>query len=365
VEETGMSKYTKPRVNSIVTVHIERPNLSAGEGTKKYVYEKRRVLKSESYDQPNTFRVEAIRSNLHHVKLHVIQLKYVTELEMIEGTADQIEQDTGIRYIPVKGSKNQEYTVTVKEGTASECTCVGYTYRRQCRHLGEVQKTVDLKGIISDNNSIQKFTTTHKKGSKRGNSSMSTSKSLSWNDRLALIDHYKPSDEQICSVFGLTQEELTVAREMRTNGTFTPSTNLDVASYNKMFTTESVKPIASLDTGITTTSKPSVKKAPKVKTATKTATKTSGVTSTQKPQTATKKVPEPKKRGRKGTKILDAFQAVPETPTPVDAFMQNYEVSLPVLRQASRFDKSGLTGRVRVKKDKDSKTLMIWREEVK
>lgn len=84
-------------------------------------------------------------------------------------------------------------------------------------------------------------------------------------------------------------------------------------------------------------------------------------TTTSKPQTASKKPKELKKRGRKGSNILDAFKAVPSTPIPVEEFAQKQGVSVAVLRQAKRFDTTGIDGRVHVKKDKDSKTLVIWR----
>jgi hypothetical protein len=67
-----------------------------------------------------------------------------------------------------------------------------------------------------------------------------------------------------------------------------------------------------------------------------------------------------KKRGRKGQKIHEAFAAIPVSPTPAEAFAAAHKVSMPVLRQSKRFDRTGL-GIVNVKKNRDSKVLMIWR----
>lgn len=176
---------------------------------------------------------------------------------------------------------------------------------------------------------------------------MSKSKTMSWNDRFALLDHYEPSDATACDAFGVTQDELTTARDMRVAGAFTATPDIDVNSYSKMFASAE-QPVAKVSTkstrrgGATSTTK----------------TKTTSV----KPVTATKKVKEPKKRGRKGDNIAKAFAAIPTSPTPVEAFATTHGVSIAVLRQSKRFDKTEGGGTVRVKKDKESKALMIWRE---
>ena len=82
----------------------------------------------------------------------------------------------------------------------------------------------------------------------------------------------------------------------------------------------------------------------------------------ERPMTASKPIKSPKKRGRQGSNVINAFQAVPTTPTPVEAFSAQYNVSIHCLRQAKRFDQTGLNGAVRVKKDKETGMLMIWRE---
>lgn len=77
------------------------------------------------------------------------------------------------------------------------------------------------------------------------------------------------------------------------------------------------------------------------------------------PTTATTHTP--KKRGKKGDKIALAFASITTTPVSVDEVSKQYGVSIAVLRQAKRFDKTGMDG-VCVKKDKTTGSLMIWRE---
>lgn len=187
---------------------------------------------------------------------------------------------------------------------------------------------------------------------------MSKSKTLNWNDRFALIDHYKPSDDQVCVAFGVSADELKTARDMRSAGAFTATPGLDLSSYGNMFATASASP--STGSGVSSSSK-----APARRGGSTSVTKDTSDSKAGTPSTATKKTKEPKKRGRKGDNIAKAFAAIPSTPTPVEAFASSHGVSIAVLRQSKRFDTSGSTGLVRVKKDKESKTLMIWREESK
>lgn len=160
--------------------------------------------------------------------------------------------------------------------------------------------------------------------------------SLTWNDRLALIQKYSPSDDVICSAFGVTADELRTARDMERAGTFVATTDLDLDAYADLF--GGIK--GEKSGGSESITKPESK---------------------QPPATATKKTSTPKKRGRKGDKIIKAFEAIPASATPAESFASNHGVSLAVLRQSKRFDRTG-TGTVRVKKDKSTKQLMIWRE---
>jgi len=168
---------------------------------------------------------------------------------------------------------------------------------------------------------------------------------LNWSDRFALIDKFKPADETVCSALDVTQDELDTARDLRAAGNFKAASDIDPSDFAAVLSVPAPKKAAPKEKPATTHTKPKSKKA--------TATP---------PSTATKPVKVPKKRGRKGSKIANAFMAVPAVPVSADAFITEHSVSLAVLRQARRFDKSGLAGAVRVKQDKETKTLMVWRE---
>jgi hypothetical protein len=168
---------------------------------------------------------------------------------------------------------------------------------------------------------------------------------LNWNQRFAIIDHYKPSDAQICSAFGVQQNELDVARQLRSAGQFAPASDVDVSSYATMFAAGASTVAPARKQTTTAVSKPIVLDG--------------------KPITATKKVKEPAKRGRKGDKIKNAFAAIPAAATPAEKFAEDHGVSLTVLRQSKRFDPTGSVGKVHVKKVAQAdgnKVLCIWRD---
>lgn len=160
---------------------------------------------------------------------------------------------------------------------------------------------------------------------------------LNWNERFALIDRYNPSDEQITRTFGVSTAELSTARQLRNAGSITASRDYDTEASGNVFNTA-----PSADATTVTSVKRTVDR--------------------QAPQTATKRAVAPKKRGRKGTKIQEAFKSIPAAPVAVDDFAKQYGVSVPVLRQSKRFDTAPDLGTVRVKVSKETGKLMIWRE---
>lgn len=178
---------------------------------------------------------------------------------------------------------------------------------------------------------------------------------LSWADRFALIDAYNPSPASICAAFNLTPTELSTACALRDAGTFRPNQKLDITKYQGIFPIVEESPITAIPVSVS----------PKPKKATTT-------THIQPPETASKQthVKVPQKRGRKGNKITNALFAVTTTPVPVDQFVKEHGVSVAVLRQAKRFieklppEDVHKIGKVIVKQDKDTKTLMIWREDI-
>lgn len=153
---------------------------------------------------------------------------------------------------------------------------------------------------------------------------------LSWSERFAFIDAYKPSMDQIEKTFGVSAEEVVQANLLRVQGVFWSDISIDVISCGNIF----------ID------SDPNVV-----------------ITRTKSTNRQKKK---PNKRGRRGDKIHAAFENIPSDPVNAYDFIAKYDISLPVLRQAKRFDKTNKIGDIRVKQiinpNTNKKELMVWRE---
>jgi hypothetical protein len=143
---------------------------------------------------------------------------------------------------------------------------------------------------------------------------------LSWGQRFAIINAYTPTDDQACKALGVTEQELSTAKSLITKGVFQVDTTLNVEPYGVLF-------------GRVSNTKPKI-----------------NVSSPN---------PDAKKRGRKGDKIQGAFASITETPVPAEQFVKDHGISMPVLRQFKRFDKTELPGQVFVRKQ--SGVLMVWR----
>ena len=173
---------------------------------------------------------------------------------------------------------------------------------------------------------------------------------LNWPGRLALLNAYSPSDADACKILGISNDELKTARDLEQVGTLVADSSLNTAGYSDLFTGSAG---SAGSAGIA-----NPKERPSAQPVVRDSSKK------QPPMSATKKVAVPKKRGRKGDRIARAFAAIPNEPVDVETFRGTLTdtVSVAVLRQSKRFDDSGVAGSVRVKKDKATGNLMIWRE---
>lgn len=148
---------------------------------------------------------------------------------------------------------------------------------------------------------------------------MKLSSSLSWADRLVLIEKFALTDAEACHAFGVDDRELANVKHLQSRGIFGP-TDINTEIYSAYF----------------------------------------GKMRSGDVDTAAAKVYKPK--GARPSKITQAFEAIGATAQPVDGIVEQYGVSLAVLRQSKRFDKTG-TGQVHIRKDKDTGVLMVWREQ--
>lgn len=169
---------------------------------------------------------------------------------------------------------------------------------------------------------------------------------LSWSDRFTIIQMANASsdveltNEQICSTFGVDSEELAVALECFEDGIFKTNNNKDYSPYLPLFEGKDIQLVDDRE--------PRQRTLPEIV--------VEALTPEERQLFASKR-----KTGRKGNNITRAFKAVPHEPVPVDEFSAKHNVSVAVLRQYKRFDKTG-GARVYVRKDKETGVIMIWRE---
>ncbi len=202
----------------------------------------------------------------------------------------------------------------------------------------DISNVIDLQlDVDKSSNGEDTDKVSFRKPNRNGGNFMSTLKSsnLGWGERFAIIHNYDLTDTQATETFGVSADELNTARELLDAGTISVATDVDFSQFEG-------------ELGV---------RRPETKPAAPTP-----VVKPEKPVTATKPKGEPKKRGRKGDKIITAFRSVPTEPTDAEAFAAQYGVSIAVLRQNKRFDKTDLGGLVKVRKDKELGKLMIWRD---
>jgi len=69
--------------------------------------------------------------------IRVITMDFVQEINIVSGSFKEI--DTGIKTWEVKGSKGNSYVVT-RNTKGWNCTCSGFQFRKQCKHVNELSK---------------------------------------------------------------------------------------------------------------------------------------------------------------------------------------------------------------------------------
>lgn len=67
--------------------------------------------------------------------IRVINMEYVQDLELISGDLKEISTDVEVFEVP--GSKGNKYIVT-RNKSGWNCTCPGFQFRRQCKHVSEL-----------------------------------------------------------------------------------------------------------------------------------------------------------------------------------------------------------------------------------
>ncbi len=117
---------TKRRNSYLPTCPTEPFEFRTYEGT---------VVPGDKYDRPNTFCMTGDK----RMKVRCISMVDVDKIEMIKGNF-QSSSLVDLKAYKVKSKKTgSTYTVVIQSNKYS-CTCTGFTFRRTCKHVKEVQK---------------------------------------------------------------------------------------------------------------------------------------------------------------------------------------------------------------------------------
>jgi len=132
--------FETPTVGSkirVTTRHRNHYYLTAeSEPFEDFVYEGI-VLPSSKNDHPYTFNMTGIKD----FPERNISLQFVVDLKYLNGTAaKKLQKDLQVRAFKVE-SQGRTYVVT-KAAAKYTCTCVGFQYRKRCKHVDGVHKKV-------------------------------------------------------------------------------------------------------------------------------------------------------------------------------------------------------------------------------
>lgn len=123
-----------PSVNSQIRIRV-RDNFSPrmippGPSSREY---QGRVLDSYRWLTDRQFCMEGDAD----WPVRVIHVDNVIEMELLSGSMHEV--DVGVKSWTVEGSRGNKYQVA-KDRQGWTCTCPGFQFRRQCRHVSELSE---------------------------------------------------------------------------------------------------------------------------------------------------------------------------------------------------------------------------------
>lgn len=130
-----MSKFAVPQPGSVITVTTRYANhyYKRDKDYEDTTYEHVPVLPPQKWTKPGSFCIPA--ENEPFITFRTISIDKVIALEVHEGEEASSDLTVGTHHVPVKGSGDKVYTVVVVDGHGKSCDCLGFTYRKDCRHL--------------------------------------------------------------------------------------------------------------------------------------------------------------------------------------------------------------------------------------
>lgn len=139
-----MTKSVLPPIGCEVTVKVKQQNyyiMDTSSEWKYYTYTGT-VLPNEDFQLPGTFRMTG---DGDRIPVRVIDIDNVVNI-VVEGQKLQgiVKKPTKVINTKVASSKGDGYyNVRVYPNGVGKCTCLGFTYRGNCRHMKKVLLTLN------------------------------------------------------------------------------------------------------------------------------------------------------------------------------------------------------------------------------
>jgi len=130
-----MPKFKVPKVGETVTLTTRYRGILLGQRYKENLYENVQVIEPFPWLKPGQFCITGDGRML----VRVIDIECVIELV---GPSQEAGSNAN-RIVEVTGSKGSTYLVTVANGSPVSCTCRGFQFRHDCKHLKEAVKAAD------------------------------------------------------------------------------------------------------------------------------------------------------------------------------------------------------------------------------
>jgi hypothetical protein len=128
-----------PKIGSRVRVTTMYPNHVVYRGdTNGYVtYVREGVVVKSIFNDPFKFAVETGAPD-HPVSEFNAKSQHVVKIEIIKGSAASVAIDR--KAWKVKSSKGSKFYIVERVNGKFNCTCTGFEFRKDCKHIGAVSK---------------------------------------------------------------------------------------------------------------------------------------------------------------------------------------------------------------------------------
>ena len=128
-----------PKIGSRVRVTTMYPNTYAyrGENNNYVTYTREGVVVQSIFRDPFMFAVETGAPD-HPVSEFNAKSQHVVKIELLMGTAEKVATDS--KAWKVKSSKGNKFYLVTRVNGKFSCTCTGFEFRKDCKHVGAVSK---------------------------------------------------------------------------------------------------------------------------------------------------------------------------------------------------------------------------------